>query len=196
VRAPLKDDKWELYDTKSDFSLANDLASKNPEKLHEMQAIFMREAIANHVLPIDDRTKERGNPELAGRPDLMAGRKSLTVYDGMFAIPENAFINVKDSSLSITADGVVPEPPANGVLVAQGARFGGWSLYVKDGKPTYHYNFLGLKRFTVASDKPLVPGNATILLDFAYDGGGPGKGGTATLFVNGNKVGQGRIEAT
>ena len=131
VRAPLKDDKWELYDTRSDFSLTNDLASKNPEKLHEMQAIFMREAIANHVLPIDDRTFERANPEVAGRPDLMAGRKSLTVYDGMFSIPENAFINVKNSSFSITANVIVPDQPANGVLVAQGGRFGGWSLYVR-----------------------------------------------------------------
>ena len=122
----------ELYDTRSDFSLTNDLASKNPEKLHEMQAIFMREAIANHVLPIDDRTFERANPELAGRPDLMAGRKSLTVYDGMFSIPENAFIYVKNSSFSITADVIVPDQPANGVLVAQGGRFGGWSLYVKE----------------------------------------------------------------
>ena len=196
VRAPLKDDKWELYDTKSDFSLTNDLAAKNPEKLHEMQAIFLREAIANHVLPIDDRLFERGNPEVAGRPDLMAGRKSLTVYDGMFSIPENAFINIKNSSFSITADVVVRDLPVNGVLVAQGGRFGGWSLYVKDGRPTFHYNFLGLKRFTVASDKPLALGKASIVFDFAYDGGGPGKGGAGTLFVNGEKVGQGRIEVT
>jgi arylsulfatase A-like enzyme len=196
VRAPLKDDKWELYDTKSDFSLANDLAAKNPDKLREMQAIFMREAIANHVLPIDDRLFERANAEIAGRPDLMAGRKSLTVYDGMFAIPENAFINIKNTSFSITADVVVPDHTANGVLVAQGGRFGGWSLYVKDGKPTFHYNFLGLKRFTVTSDKALPPGDATILFDFAYDGGGPGKGGLGALFVDGEKVGQGRIEVT
>jgi arylsulfatase len=196
VRAPLKDDKWELYDTKSDFSLTNDLASTNPEKLHEMQAIFLREAIANHVLPIDDRLFERANPEVAGRPDLMAGRRSLTVYDGMFSIPENAFINIKNSSFSITADVVAAEQPVNGVLVAQGGRFGGWSLYVKDGKPTFHYNFLGLRRFTVASDKPLAPGKATVVFDFAYDGGGPGKGGSGTLFVNGEKVGQGRIEVT
>jgi len=196
VRAPLKDDKWELYDTKSDFSLANDLAAKNPGKLREMQAVFLREAIANHVLPIDDRLFERANPEVAGRPDLMAGRKSLTVYDGMFSIPENAFINVKNTSFSITADVIVPNPPANGVLVAQGGRFGGWSLYVKDGKPAYHYNFLGLKRFTVTSAKPLVPGKATIVFDFAYDGGVAGKGGTGTLSVNGEKVGQGRIEVT
>jgi hypothetical protein len=89
-----------------------------------------------------------------------------------FAIPESAFINVKNSSFSITADIVSPDQLANGVLVAQGGRFGGWSLYVKDGKPTFHYNFLRLKRFTVRSDKPLAPENATILFDFAYDGGG------------------------
>ncbi len=196
VRAPLADDKWELYDTRSDFSLTDNLASKKPEKLKEMQAIFLREAIANHVLPIDDRSFERANPETAGRPDLMAGRKSLTVYEGMFAIPENAFINIKNASFAISADVVVPDQPANGVLVAQGGRFGGWSLYVKDGKPTYHYNFLGLKRFTVVSEKPLAPGKAKIVLDFAYDGGGSGKGGTGTLTVNGEKVGEGRIEVT
>jgi arylsulfatase len=196
VRAPLADDKWELYDTKSDFSLTNNLAAKKPEKLKEMQAIFMREAVANNVLPIDDRLFERVNPVLAGRPDLMLGRKSLTVYEGMFAIPENAFINVKNTSFSITADVVVGDQPANGVLIAQGGRFGGWSLYVKDGKPTYHYNFLGKNRFTVAATKPLAPGKATVVFDFAYDGGGAGKGGLGTLFVNGEKVGEGRIDVT
>jgi len=173
------------------------LASKNSEKLQEMQKIFMQEAIANHVLPIDDRSFERVNAELAGRPDLMMGRTSLTVYQGMFAINENAFINTKNTSFSITVDVDAPDQPApNGVLVAQGGRFGGWSLYIKDGKPTYHYNFLGLKRFTVVSDKPLAPGKAKIVFDFAYDGGGPGKGGTGTLFVNGEKVGQARVEVT
>jgi len=196
VRAPLRDDKWELYDTRNDFSLTNDLAAKNPEKLQEMQAVFMREAIANHVLPIDDRTFERANAELAGRPDLMMGRKSLTLYQGMFAIPENAFINVKNTSFSITADVDIADQPANGVLVAQGGRFGGWALYVKDGKPVYHYNFLGLKRFSVVSEKALPAGKSTVKFDFAYDGGGPGKGGTGTLFINGVKVGQQRIDIT
>jgi arylsulfatase len=114
----------------------------------------------------------------------------------MFAIPENAFINVKNASLSITAEVVVTDTPANGALISQGGRFGGWSLYLKDGKPTYHYNYLGLKQFTIAADKPLALGKATIVFDFDYDGGGPGKGGTGTLFVNGEKVGQGRIEVT
>jgi arylsulfatase len=196
VRAPLADDKWELYDTKSDFSLTSNLAAKKPDKLKEMQAIFMREAVANNVLPIDDRLFERVNPVLAGRPDLMLGRKSLTVYEGMFAIPENAFINVKNTSFSITADLVVGDQPANGVLIAQGGRFGGWSLYVKDGRPTYQYNFLGKNRFTIAAAKPLAPGQATVVFDFAYDGGGAGKGGLGRLFVNGEKVGEGRIDVT
>ena len=196
VRAPLADDKWELYDTKSDFSLTNDLAARKPDKLKEMQAIFMREAVANNVLPIDDRLFERVNPVLAGRPDLMLGRKSLTVYEGMFAIPENAFINVKNTSFSITADVVVGDQPANGVIIAQGGRFGGWSLYVKDDRPIYHYNFLGKNRFTVAATKPLAPGKATVVFNFAYDGGGAGKGGLGTLFINGEKVGEGRIDVT
>jgi arylsulfatase len=102
-RVLLENDEWELYDARNDFSLANDLAATKPEKLAEMQKIFMREAIANHVLPIDDRFFERGNAALAGRPDLMMGRKSLTVYPGMFAISENAFINVKNTSFSTTA---------------------------------------------------------------------------------------------
>ncbi|WP_091682916.1 arylsulfatase [Methylocapsa palsarum] len=196
VRAALGDDKWELYDTKSDFSLTNDLALANPGKLREMQKIFTQEAIANHVLPIDDRLFERANPEVAGRPDLMAGRNSLTVYGDMFAIPENAFINVKNASFTITANVIVPKETANGVLVAQGGRFGGWSLYIKDGDPVYHYNFLGQKSFTVRSGKRLAPGKATIAFDFAYDGGGPGKGGTGTLSVNGEKVAAGRIAVT
>ena len=121
----------------------------------------------------------------------MAGRKSLTVFPGMFAINENAFINVKNTSFSIMADVDVPVQPANGVLVAQGGRFGGWALYVKDGKPVFHYNFLGLKQFNVISEKPLPAGKSTVKFDFAYDGGGPGKGGTGTLFISGVNVGQG-----
>ena len=139
-----------------------------------MQAIFLREAIANHVLPIDDRLFERANPEVAGRPDLMAGRKSLTVYDGMFSIPENAFINIKNSSFSITAD-VATDQPANCVLVAQGGRFGGWSLYVKDGEPTFHYNFLGLKRFTVASTSRLRPAKPPSFSTLPMTGAVPAK---------------------
>jgi arylsulfatase len=192
----LQEDAWELYDVRSDFSLANDLAAANPAKLKEMQALFMKEAEKNRVLPIDDRKFERANATLAGRPDLMAGRTSLTLAEGMVGMQENVFLNVKNKSVRITAEVEVPAGGANGTLIAQGGRFGGWSLYVQGGKPAYDYNFLGLERSTIASPQPLPPGKATIVFDFAYDGGGPGKGGAGTLSVNGRQVAQGRIERT
>jgi arylsulfatase A-like enzyme len=195
-RATLENDTWELYDTRDDFSLAHDLARTNPDKLAEMQKIFLREAVANHVLPIDDRGFERVNPAIAGRPDLMMGRKSLIVYPGMFAIGEGVFINTKNASFRVTAEVDASASPANGVLIDQGGRFGGWTLYVKDGKPTYEYNYLGLKRFKVSSDKGIPAGKSAVKFAFAYDGGGAGKGGTGTLFINGDKVAEGRIDVT
>jgi arylsulfatase A-like enzyme len=195
-RRPLEDDIWELYDTRSDFSLANDLAAKNPAKLKEMQDLFLKEAVKYSVLPIDDRTLERMNAAMVGRPDLMAGRTSLTVYQGMIGMSENVFINVKNRSHTITADVEIPRNGAEGVILAQAGRFGGWSLYVKDGKPTYTYNWLGLQRYTVAAKEALPTGKATIRFEFAYDGGGVGKGGTGTLFVDGKNVATGRIEHT
>ena len=196
TQQPLESDTWDLYDTRSDFSLTRNLAAEHPDKLAELQALFMDEAERFHVLPIDDRTVERVNPALAGRPDLLGGRKSLTLYDGMNGMLENTFLNVKNQSKTLTAEVVIPQGGANGVIVTQGGRFGGWCLYVKDGKPAYTYNYLGLERYTVASAAPLAPGNATIVLDFDYDGGGIGKGGTAKLSVNGAPVAEGRIEKT
>jgi arylsulfatase len=195
-RATLENDVWELYDTRTDFSLANDLAKKNPEKLKEMQDLFMKEAVKYSVLPIDDRGVERLNAAVAGRPDLMAGRTSLTVYEGMAGMSENVFINIKNRSHTITAEVTIPKGGAKGVILAQAGRFGGWSLYLKDGKPTYTYNFLGLKRFTIAAKNPVPAGKATIRYEFAYDGGGLGKGGKGTIFVNDKKVAEGRIEQT
>ena len=148
------------------------------------------------MLPIDDRTLERMNAALAGRPDLMAGRTSLTVYEGMIGMSENVFINTKNRSHTITADVTIPEGGANGVILCQAGRFGGWSLYLKDGKPTYTYNFLGLKRDTIAAKEPIPAGKATIRYEFVYDGSGLGKGGMGTIFVNGQKVAEGRIERT
>jgi len=194
-RAKLADDVWELYDTRSDFSLAHDVAALNPDKLKAMQDLFMHEAIANHVLPIDDRTVERFDAKIAGRPDLMAGRTSLTLYSGM-SVNENSFINLKNASHTITADVEIPAGGANGVILAQGGKFGGLSFYLKDGKPTYQYNFLGLSRYTVAAEKPLPPGKATVQYEFVYDGGGLGRGGTGRIFVNGEKVAEGRIDKT
>jgi arylsulfatase A-like enzyme len=195
-RTTLENDTWELYDTRVDFSLANDLAAKNPEKLKELQALFLKEAVKYSVLPLDDRTLERLNAALVGRPDLMAGRTSLTVYQGMIGMSENVFINTKNRSHTITAEVEIPKNGAKGVLLAQAGRFGGWSLYLKDGRPTYTYNWLGLQRYTLAAKQALPAGKATIRYEFAYDGGGVGKGGTGTLFVNGKKVATGRIDRT
>jgi arylsulfatase len=195
-RASLLDDKWELYDTRDDFSLANDLAAKHPAKLKELQDLFMKEAVKHRVLPIDDRGIERMNAKLAGRPDLMGDRTSLTLHAGMKGMSENVFLNIKNRSFTITADVDIPHGGANGVLMAQGGRFGGWSLYFKDGKPTYTYNLLGLQRFTVAASQAVPAGAATIRFDFAYDGGGLAKGGLGTIYVNDKKVAGGRIERT
>jgi arylsulfatase len=195
-RATLENDVWELYDTRADFSLANDLAAKNPAKLKEMQALFLEEAAKYNVLPIDDRTLERFNAALVGRPDLMAGRTSLTVYEGMAGMSENVFINIKNRSHTVTAEVTIPEGGADGVILCQAGRFGGWSLYLKDGKPTYAYNFLGLQRFTIVAKEPVPAGKATIRYEFAYDGGGLAKGGVGTIVVNGEKVAEGRIERT
>ena len=124
----------------------------------------------------------------------MAGRASLTLAEGMAGMMEGVFINVKNRSKTITAEVDVPQGAANGTIIAQGGRFGGWSLYVKDGVPAYGYNFLGMQQTSIVASKPLAPGKATVKFDFAYDGGGPGKGGTGTLFMNGEKVGEGRIK--
>jgi arylsulfatase A-like enzyme len=196
-RRPLAEDIWELYDTRADFSLVNDLAAKNPRKLAELQALFMKEAEKNQALPIDDRIFERVNAELVGRPDLMSGRTSITLGEGMTGMTENVFLNIKNKSKTITAEIEIPQDTvANGTILVQGGRFGGWALYVKDGVPAYDYNFLGLNSTTIAATDTLKPGKSTIRLVFAYDGGGVGKGGMATLYVNDKKVGEGRIERT
>ena len=195
-KVKLADDVWQLYNVDEDFSESTDLAAQNPAKLKELQALFMQEAERYRVLPIDDRSIERFDPAVAGRPDLMAGRKSLTVYEGMTGMMENAFINVKNQSVTITAEVESSPSGTNGVILCQGGRFGGWSLYVKNGKPAYTYNFVGLKEFTVNSSEQLPAGKSTIKLDFAYDGNGRGKGGVATLYIKDKKVGSGRVEST
>jgi arylsulfatase len=187
---------WELYDVRSDFSLANNLAAKNPQKLAELQSIYLQEAAKYHVLPMDDRVFERLDGALVGRPDLMGGRTSMTLAEGMTGMMESVFINVKNRSKTITAEIEVPQGGAKGTVIAQGGRFGGWSLYVKDGVPAYDYNFLGLQRTSIAGTAKLPPGKATLKFDFAYDGGGPGKGGVGTLYANGEKVAEGRIANT
>ena len=189
-------DRWELYHVDEDFSQSNDLAAKNPEKLKELQALFLKEAVKYNVLPLDDRRIERFNPTLVGRPDLMGGRKKLTLYEGMTGMQENTFINVKNASLSITAEVEIPKDGGNGVLLAQGGRFGGYSLYLKEGAVKYVYNWLDAERYSIASQDKVPAGKATIRFEFAYDGGPPGSGGKGTLFVNDKQVAEGKIANT
>jgi arylsulfatase A-like enzyme len=195
-RRPLSEDSWQLYEVRADFSLTNDVAAQHPHKLAELQKLFISEAGKHHVLPLDDRVMERMDAAAVGRPDLMRGRSSLTLAEGMTGLMEAVFPNVKNRSSTVTAEVDVPAGGGNGTIIAQGGRFGGWSLYVKDGVPGYAYNFLGLQRTSIDAPQPLAPGKSTVRLEFAYDGGGPGKGGTGTLYVNDTKVAEGRIEHT
>ncbi len=193
-RRPLTDDVWELYNVNEDFSQANNLASQNPEKLDELKEKFMEEAVKYNVLPIDDRTIERFDAAIAGRPDLMNGRTKLELYNGAKGMPENAFINVKNTSLSITAD-VEVKANASGVLLCQGGDFGGWSFYLINGKPAYTYNWVGLESYTISSTKSVSPGKHTLKFDFDYEGG-RGAGGLGKIYLDGDKIGEGKIVHT
>jgi len=191
----LDDDVWELYETTKDWSQARDLSREMPDKLHELQRLWLIEAARYKVLPIDDRTLEKFNPEIAGRPVLIKGNTQL-LFPGMGRLSENTVLNVKNKSHSVTAEIVVPQGGAEGVIVAQGANIGGWSLYMKGGKLKYCYNFGGFEHFYVEANAKLSPGDHQVRMEFAYDGGGLGKGGTATLYYDGKKVGEGRVNAT
>jgi arylsulfatase A-like enzyme len=193
---PVEDDVWELYNINEDFSQANNLAAQNPEKLKELQAIFLKEAERNHVLPIDDRRSERFNPAIAGRPDLLGGRTSLTVYPGMTGMMENAFINVKGVHHTVTAEVELTDNKTNGVIIAQAGYFGGWTLYMKDGKPHHEYNFFALERTNIGSDTALAPGKHTIVYEFIPDEPKPGTGGKSIITVDGKKVAEGHIAKT
>ena len=190
----LADDVWELYNSNEDFSLSNNLASSNADKLKELQALFMSEAEKYHVLPIDDRLLERTNADLVGRPTVMEGRNSVTYGPGMKGMGTDIFIATPGKSYTMTAD-VDVQTGANGVIVCQGGRFGGFSFFLNGGKPTFVYNYLGLEKYTVASSQALSPGKHTIVYEFKSDGG-LGKGGLGTITIDGNKVGEGRIEKT
>lgn len=190
------EDTWELYHVSQDFSMSTDLAAKHPDVLAKLQQVFLGEAVKYKVLPLDDRRQELFNPELAGRPDLMFGRKTLTLYEGMRDLLENDFINVKNTSFDIVADIEVGDQPANGVILCQGGRFGGWTFYVKDGTLCYQYNYLGITRTTARADIKLPKGRSTVKMAFAYDGGKPGAGGTVTLSIDGKSVGTARVPKT
>jgi arylsulfatase len=191
-----EDDEWELYDTTKDWSQANDLSKEMPDKLRELQDLFLIEASKYNVFPLDDRTYERFNPAIAGRPDLAGGRKTMTFYPGMTHLMEMTVLNIKNRSHTITAEVEIPEESADGVIVAQGGRFAGWSLYVKDGAAKYCHNFVGLERFYVGGKKKLPSGTVNIRYHFDFEGKKPGAGGTGTLHVNEKKIAEGRIGKT
>ena len=191
---PIDQDVWELYGP-DDWTQAKDLAADMPEKLAELQRQFILEANRFQVFPLDDRRAERFSSDLAGRPVLVAGNSQL-LFGGMDRLLENNVINTKNKSLALTAKLTVPDGGAEGVIVAQGGGFGGFSLYVHEGKPAYCYNLFGVQQFKVYGKSELEPGDRQVRMEFAYDGGGLAKGGTATLFVDGTQVGQGRIDAT
>ena len=189
------DDVWELYDGASDFSQAHDLAAEDPEMLAKLQRLWLIEATKYNVLPLDDRVAERLDPELAGRPTLIRGSSQL-FYPGMGRLSENSVVSIKNKSFSVTADVEIPDGGAEGVLIAQGGRFGGWAFHVKEGKAKFAYNVLGIHEFTAQADEAIPPGSHQVRMEFAYDGGGLAKGGEVTLYYDGDEVGGGRVEMT
>jgi len=188
------DDVWELYGP-DDWTQAHDLAAEQPERLHELQRLFLIEAAKYNVLPLDDRRFERFNADLAGRPQLIRG-SSQQFFGGMGRLTENSLLVVKNKSHAVTAAVLVPDDGARGTIIAQGGAFGGWSLYAKDGRLAYCYNLFGLRRFKVEAATPIPAGEHQVRMEFTYDGGGLGKGGDVALFVDGDPVGAGRVDAT
>jgi arylsulfatase len=183
---PIDGYKWELYNVAEDFSQANDLAQANPEKLRELQRLFYIEAVKYNVLPLDNTKVER--LDVNNRPSNIRGLTEFTYYDGMTRIPEGGAPDLKNKSFGISAVVDIPEGGAEGLIMTQGGRFAGLGLYLLDGKPVFHYNLAGVERYTVAGKDKVPPGRHVITLDFNYDGDGVGKGGQATLTVDGEKV--------
>jgi len=191
----LDDDVWELYNVEEDWTQSNDLAAEHPDRLAHLQQLFLVQAARFNVLPLDIRTAERFNPDLAGRPQLVTGT-SQTFYSGMRRLSENSTINVKNKSFTVSAAVTLPDGPAAGVLIAQGGAYGGWSFYLHEGRLAFAYNLLGIQTDIVRSEDAVPAGTTEVRAHFAYDGGGLGKGGTVTLHAGETKIGEGRIERT
>jgi arylsulfatase len=192
---PFDDDVWELYDGSKDWSQAHDLSKAMPEKLRELQRLWLIEATKYNVIPLDDRRVERFNADIAGRPQLVKGTSQL-LFGGMGRLSENSVVVMKNKSFSITAEVEVPEKGAEGVIIAQGGKFGGLSLYVKGGKAKFAYNFFGLDTYTTEARQVIPTGKHQVRMEFGYDGGGLAKGGNVSLYYDGQKVGEGRVERT
>jgi arylsulfatase len=192
---PIDADVWELY-APDDWTQAHDLAAEQPEKLAYLQRLFLIEATKYDVLPLDDRRVERFNSDLAGRPTLIHGNSQI-LFGGMGRLSENSVLNIKNKSHAVTAQVTIPDgAAANGVIVAQGGAFGGWAVYAHAGKPAYCYNLFGLQRFKIYGDRDLPAGDHQVRVEFAYDGGGLAKGGSVSLYLDGEKVGEGRVDQT
>ncbi len=189
-----EDDVWELYNVDDDFSEYVDLAEKEPRRLKLLQDLFMAEAGKYNVLPLDDRFMERTDPAM--RPSLIAGRTEFTYYAGVKRVAESCAPNTKNRSHTITAHVDMPADGGDGVLVAAGGVVGGYTLYIKDRKPIYEYNWFTQARYKVAGPAPLPVGPCQIRMEFSYDGGGYGKGGAVKLLVNGKEVASGRVDKT
>ena len=189
------DDVWELYDTSKDWSQAKDLSQEMPDVLHRLQRLWLIEAAKYNVLPLDDRFAERGDSQIAGRPELIKENRQI-VYGGLTRVPSLAMVNMANKSYAITAEVEVPKSGAEGVIVAIGGITGGWSLYTKEGKPKFCYNFFGLEWTYVEGSKAIPAGEHQVRMEFKYDGDGLAKGGKVSLYVDGKKTGEGRIERT
>jgi hypothetical protein len=189
------DDIWELYDGSKDWTQSRDLSQEMPGKLHELQRLWLIEATKYNVLPLDDRGAERLNADLAGRPQLVRG-SSQVLFGGMGRLSEASVLSIKNKSFTVTAEIDVTDEPANGTIIAQGGRFGGWGIFAKDGKATFVYNLLGLQQFATEATREIPAGTHQIRMEFAYDGGGLAKGGDVSLYYDAEQVGKGRVEAT
>ncbi len=189
------DDVWELYDGRTDFSQARDLAAEHPDILAGMQRLWLIEAAKYGVLPLDDRTAERLDPSTAGRPTLIHGTSQL-FFPGMGRLSENSVVSIKNRSFSVTAEVEVPAGGVEGVIIAQGGRFGGWAVHTREGRVSFTYNVLGIQRFETRADSPLPAGRHQVRMEFSYDGGGLAKGGDVSLYYDGSPVGTGRVGAT
>jgi hypothetical protein len=187
------DDTWELYDGSSDWTQARDLAATQPDKLRELQRLFLIEATRYKVLPLDDRSFERVLPEISGKPTLIQGDKQL-LLPGMGSLVEQHVLNWRNRSWSLTAVVQVRDGAANGVLLNLGGHSGGWSFYLKEGRPSFCYNLFGLEETIIRADDALPAGEHQVRMEFAYDGGGLGKGGTVTLYLDGQQIGSGRAD--
>jgi arylsulfatase len=191
---PLDEDVWELY-APDDWTQAHDLAAQEPDRLADLQRLFLIEATRYDVLPLDDRRAERFNADLAGRPALIRGTSQI-LFGGMKRLSEHSALVIKNKSHAITAEIELSDDEASGVIIAQGGAFGGWSIYVHEGRPAYCYNTFGLERYKVYGDQALAAGKHQVRVEFTYDGGGVGKGGDVALFADGTKVGEGRVAMT